>query len=128
MIAIPEIITHVNKIRLPFNINAFSQALAVAALNKSHEIEKTVEVIRKERDLMFDSLSHIPDVIPYPSSANFIFFKVKNGEKIYQALLKKGILIRNMTALKEDFFRVTVGTPSDNKIFLNTLKEIVTDK
>jgi histidinol-phosphate aminotransferase len=128
MIAREEIIHEVNKVRLPFNVNSLSQTLAIAALKKSEEINKTVDTIKKEREFIFQSLSQIPDVTPYPSSANFILFRVKNAESIFREFLKKGILIRNIHSGISNCLRVTVGTAFENKIFVNTLKEIVNNE
>jgi histidinol-phosphate aminotransferase len=64
------------------------------------------------------------DIMPYPSEANFILFRVRNPEAVYQGLLKKGILVRNMKGVIDGCLRVTVGTPDENRIFLKSLHEV----
>ena len=63
----------------------------------------------------------IKGVKTYPSDANFILFKVQDADKVYNSLLGKGILIRNMKGIFEGCLRVTVGAPKENAAFLKAL-------
>ncbi len=124
MIADPEIVAEVNKVRLPFNINSFSQAIATAALKKKKEFRTSIKAIVTERDRLFEEMEKIKGIRPFPSEANFILFRVSDPDLVYAALLKKGILIRNIKGVVKDCLRVTVGTPKENTAFLKALKEI----
>ncbi|MCE5194806.1 MAG: histidinol-phosphate transaminase [Nitrospiraceae bacterium] len=121
MIADSEIISVINKIRLPFNVNSFSQAIAIHALKNKNKLNFFIKAIISERDRLMDELSKIRNIKPYPSEANFILFKTKNSDKIYNILLKKGILVKNMKGVVDGCLRVTVGTKEENDIFLNAL-------
>lgn len=125
LIGRPEIINEINKVRLPFNVNSYSQAIAIRILKEKGLIEKVIKNIVSERERLYSDLSMIKGVKPYPSEANFILFKVEKSEKVYRALQKKGILIRNLDSQVKGCLRVTVGTEQENVLFLNTLKEVI---
>ncbi len=125
LIGIPEIIAEINKVRLPFNVNSYSQAIALRVLKEKRLVDRTIKSIVSERDKLFSAMSEIRGVEPYPSEANFILFRVKYPGKVYHALLKRGILIRNMDGQIRGCLRVTVGTERENSIFLDNLKEIM---
>lgn len=132
LIADEEIINEVNKVRLPFNLNSFSQAVAIEILKERKTMQSHIKSIVSERERLFDELTKINGIKPYQSEANFILFKVKDPDKVYKGLLKKGILVRNMKGVVDGCLRVTVGTPGENRIFLNamkeTLREYISDK
>lgn len=125
LIGEPEILAEINKVRLPFNVNSYSQAIAVRILKEKGLIDRAIKDITSERERLFSALSGIKGVKPYPSEANFILFKVDHPEKVYRALLKRGILIRNMDSQIRGCLRVTVGTERENSLFLDNLKEIM---
>ncbi len=125
MIADPGIITEVNKVRLPFNINSLSQAIAAAALKKKKELGTSIKTIIAERERLIKAMGTIKGIMPFPSEANFILFRVCDPDSVYAALLKKGILIRNIKDSAKDCLRVTVGTQKENTEFLEALKEIL---
>jgi histidinol-phosphate aminotransferase len=124
MLADHEIIREVNKVRLPFNVNSFSQAIAVAALKNKKEFRASVKAIITERERLINEMVKIDGVIPFPSEANFILFRVEDPDYIYTSLLKKGILVRNLKNAVPGCLRVTVGTPKENTAFLKALGEI----
>jgi histidinol-phosphate aminotransferase len=123
LIADSEIINEVNKVRLPFNLNSLSQTIAVEALKNKKLVQANIKAIISERESLFSSMKKIRGIKPYPSEANFILFKVKNPDKIYTGLLKKGVLVRNMKGIINGCLRVTVGTPRENTVFLRILKD-----
>ena len=125
MIADREIINEVNKVKLPFNINSLSQAAAAALLQNTHTIKLHMGLITSERERLLNELWKLRGIKPYPSEANFILFKVKNSDKIYCRLLKKGVLVRNMRGTVNECLRVTVGTKKENNIFIKALKEVM---
>lgn len=124
MIAHKDIVHEVNKCRLPFNLNSLSQVVAANALKDKKRLRKFAGSIIAERKRLYHAMKKLEEVVPYPSDANFILFKVSNAEKIYRRLLKEGVLIRNMTGSVESCLRVTVGKPKENSIFLKTLKQV----
>ena len=125
MVARPEIIREVNKVRLPFNLNSVSQELAVAALKEKDLMRTCIRSIISERKRLLNEMKKIEGVEPCPTDANFILFKIKCSDKIYRGLLEKGVLIRNMKGVIDGYLRVTVGNPKENTIFLKALKETI---
>ncbi len=124
LMADEEIITEVNKVRLPFNVNSYSQAIATEALKNKKAMSSNIKSIISERERLFDEMSGIKSIKPYPSEANFILFKVKNADQVYNGLLKKGVLVRNMKGVVDGCLRVTVGTPDENNFFLKALESV----
>ncbi|RJQ41598.1 MAG: histidinol-phosphate transaminase [Nitrospiraceae bacterium] len=120
-----EIISEVNKVRLPFNLNSISQAVAAESLKNTRTIKLYIGLIASERERLLNELWKIRGIKPYPSEANFILFRVKNSDKIYQKLLKKGILVRNMKGVIDSCLRVTIGTKNENDIFIRALKGVI---
>lgn len=118
-----EIINEANKVRLPFNVNALSQAIATEALKNKKQMRSNIASIISERETLFHTMKTIDGITPYPSDANFILFKVPQADRIYSSLLKKRVLVRNLSGVIADCLRVTVGTPGENKVFLNNLKQ-----
>ena len=125
LIGDPEIIEQVNKVRLPFNVNSVSQAIAVEVLKDKKWLDSAIKKIASERERLLNELEKIKGIRPFPSEANFILFKVKNPDKVYNSLLKKGILVKNMNSVVKGCLRVTVGTLEENSAFIKALKRIV---
>jgi histidinol-phosphate aminotransferase len=125
MIAGDDIINEVNKVRLPFNVNSLSQKVAAEALQNKKQMRSDIRLIISERKKLFKELVRMDGVKPYPSDANFIFFKVEDGDRVHKGLLRKGVLIRNMKAVADGCLRVTAGAPAENAAFLKVLKQIL---
>jgi len=125
LIANKEIINEVNKVRLPFNVNSLSQAVAVETLKNKKQMRSYISSIISERTRLFKIMNNISGITPFPSDANFILFKVPNAVKVYSLLLKRGVLVRDLTGVIKNCLRVTVGTPGENALFLKTLKEVL---
>jgi histidinol-phosphate aminotransferase len=123
LIAREEIINEVNKVRLPFNLNSFSQAIAAEVIKKKTLLKGYIKSIISERDKLFKELSKIKRIRPYPSEANFILFRVNDPDTVYNNLLGMGVLVRNMKGIIDGCLRVTVGTPQENRLFLKALKD-----
>ncbi|WP_211267548.1 histidinol-phosphate transaminase [Pseudotamlana agarivorans] len=122
-----EIISVLNRIKPPYNVNELTQLKAIEQLQNRALIDKQVSVILEERDLLVASLKTVDYVSEiYPSDANFVLAKVDDATKRYNQLIEKGIVIRNRTTQPgcENTLRFTVGTPEENKILIETLKSI----
>ena len=122
-----EIITVLNTIKPPYNINKLTQKKAIELLNIKDLATNQIADILKERSaliLELKAISYISKI--YPSDANFVLVKVDDANKRYNQLIEKGIVIRNRTTQPgcENTLRLTVGTPNENKILIDTLKSI----
>ncbi|AXP82513.1 Histidinol-phosphate aminotransferase [Mariniflexile rhizosphaerae] len=122
-----EIITVLNTIKPPYNINELTQNKAIELLNIKDLASKQIADILKERSALISELKSIGYVSKiYPSDANFVLVKVDDANKRYNQLIEKGIVIRNRTTQAgcENTLRLTVGTPEENEILIKTLLSI----
>jgi histidinol-phosphate aminotransferase len=122
LVAEPSVIREVNKVRLPFNLNSVSQALAVRALKEKRGLRSSISAVVSERKRLFREMSAMEGVKAYPSEANFILFRVRNPRRVHSGLLEKGVLVRDMKGVVAGCLRVTVGTERENDAFLKALK------
>jgi len=124
-----EIISILEKVRLPYNLNSFSQAAAKIFLENFHLLKEQINTIKQERSFLISEMNRISGITPYPSDANFILFRTQiDHAEVYKDLLKAGIAIRcfGENPLLKNFLRVTIGTPKENREFLKALKRITT--
>jgi histidinol-phosphate aminotransferase len=109
------------KLRLPYNVNALSQAFAARVLGCAHVLDAQAGEIRAERARLAQGLQRLPGVSVYPSEANFVLFAVPGAAAVHAALQRSGILIKKLTGTHPALaqcLRVTVGTASENDAFL----------
>jgi histidinol-phosphate aminotransferase len=122
-----EIIAILNKIKPPYNINILSQQTALEELHFEVRKNRWVTDIISEREKLKEALGKIKSVKKvYPSDANFLLVKIEQARKVYEALVQKGIITRDRSnvILCDDCLRITVGTPQENQILLNELKQV----
>jgi len=120
-----EIIEVMNKVKPPYNINEASQQLALQALGNIEQINSWIKETLVQRDNLVLGLKHFDFVVDiYPSDANFILVKTTDANSIYNYLVDKGIIVRNRSKVElcEGCLRITVGTPAENNILLETLR------
>ncbi|AXT49386.1 histidinol-phosphate transaminase [Aquimarina sp. BL5] len=122
-----EIISVLNKIKPPYNVNELTQKRALDRVMDVVTVKREVASILEEREKMITSLeaiSFIKEV--YKTDANFVLVKVDDANKRYDQLLKEGIVIRNRTTqpLCENTLRLTVGTSEENIALLTKMTTI----
>lgn len=126
LLAAPELVREVNKARLPYNLNVFSQLAALVTLAERDVLEANVRRLIGLRDVLFAELSRTPGVRPYPSRANFILFALDEAEPraVFEGLYARGVLVRDVTSYKhlERCLRVSVGSAEENQAFLEGLR------
>jgi histidinol-phosphate aminotransferase len=125
-VASVEVADLLNRAREPFNVTSIAQAAAVAALKDEAYYRKILKVIARERDVLCAGLEVLG--LSYSKGyTNFIQVRVPRASgEVVLALMKKGVIVRDMNAWGlQDYIRVTIGTPVENKRFLKVLKEIL---
>jgi histidinol-phosphate aminotransferase len=124
-IAAQEVCDYVHRVRLPFNVSAVGQAAARAALDDVEHVERSrslnsAEIVRVAAALAALGLEVLP------SQGNFLLAAVARGRETYQALLKKGVIVRPMGGYGlPNHLRITVGTEAENERLLSSLKEVL---
>ncbi|RYZ23977.1 MAG: histidinol-phosphate transaminase [Chitinophagaceae bacterium] len=122
--ASPGIISVLNKIKPPYNINAATQELALKALDRLDEVNTMIRETVAEREVLARGLASVPGVQRiFPTDANFILVRIADATKVYEYLRDKGIIVRNRSnvLLCDDCLRITVGTPEQNQQLITTL-------
>jgi histidinol-phosphate aminotransferase len=120
-----KIISVLNKIKPPYNVNQLTQQTALKALQNSIKTNNEIAIIISERNQLIIDLEEISFIVKvYPSDANFLLVKVDNAIVRYHQLVEHKIIVRNRTNLPlcENCLRFTVGTKEENKKLMNTLK------
>lgn len=121
------IISVLNKIKPPYNVNELTQLRALERLSDTEKIKSEIASIIEQREELLKVLVDVKFVEKiYPTEANFILIKVDDANKRYAELIAKGIVIRNRTTqpLCENTLRLTIGTESENTILMKALKEL----
>lgn len=122
-----EIISVLNNIKPPYNVNELTQQRAIEQLKNYELTQSQVQSILQERDNLVNKLKAVSFVLKiYPSDANFILAKVDNATMRYNQLIERGIVIRNRTTQPgcENCLRFTVGTPEESSILIDALNSI----
>jgi histidinol-phosphate aminotransferase len=126
LLAAPELAREINKARLPYNLNFFSQAAALAALEEWEGLRRNVERLIAAREDLLHRLYRIPGVRPYPSRANFILFELSEHDprQVFELLYGRGVLVRDVTSYPRlaRCLRVSVGSDEENERFLTALR------
>ncbi|WP_372797913.1 histidinol-phosphate transaminase [Pontiella sp.] len=127
-VAHPELISLLNKVRQPFNVNLMAQAAALAALDDVTHLVET-------REMVFQGLEFFETELPklgiqtVPSGANFILVKTGEGRRVFEELQKRKVIIRPMDPYGlPDHIRITIGTPEQNQRMLDALAEVMAEK
>jgi len=120
-----EIIVLMQRVRQPFNVNAAAQWGALAALDDSEHVKRSLAVNSAGLQYLGGEFKKLG--LEYvPSQANFILLRVGKGQDIFGQLLKRGVIVRPMGGYKfPAYVRVTVGTDAENRRFIGALSEII---
>jgi histidinol-phosphate aminotransferase len=119
----PAVVDALRLVRLPYHLSAFTQAAAEAALDHSLTMLATVDDIRFQRDRIAVELKEL-GLDPYRSDSNFVLFGgLDNPAEIFDALLAKGVLIRNVGI--PGTLRVSAGTEAETSAFLDALRQVL---
>jgi histidinol-phosphate aminotransferase len=121
----PDLIAALEKVRQPFNINSLIQAGAIAALDDEEHLNATRRNNSAGLRFFCEELEKLKLEF-VRSAANFVLVKVGNGQKVFEAMQKGGVITRPMGGYKlPEWIRITVGTPDENRRCLATLKAAV---
>jgi histidinol-phosphate aminotransferase len=126
LLASPALVHEVDKARLPYNINFFSQMAALAALEEPSDLEANVARLVRLRGALMAELQRLGGLRAYPSRANFILVELqdRDARAVFESLYADGVLVRDVSSYPRlgRCLRLTVGTESENAALLDGLR------
>jgi histidinol-phosphate aminotransferase len=121
-------VEELDKVVLPYHLDAIKQLAGVLALDHLDEMRARVARLVEQRGRVSEALAEMP-VDQWPSAANFILFRPRDrsGDEVWQALVDRSILVRNCASWPglTDCLRITLGTPEENDEFLAALAAVL---
>jgi histidinol-phosphate aminotransferase len=131
LLASPELVREVNKARLPYNLNFFSQAAAIAALEEKDALAAGVSRLVAERERLLARLADVPGVRAFPSDANFFLLECLSADPkaVFASMARRGVLVRDVTSypMLGRCLRVSLGSEEENEAFLRALGTALTE-
>ena len=118
-----DIIELMDKTKPPYNVSGFNQQEATNALSEPEKFEERVDIIIEQRNLLEKELSKLPFVKHiYPSDANFLLVKMSDASAIYKYLVSNKVVVRNRDTVVAGCIRITVGSPEENALLIDVLR------
>jgi histidinol-phosphate aminotransferase len=120
-----ELVSLMQRVRQPFNVNAAAQWGALAALDDEEHVERSLDVNRQGLAYLQGEFRRL-GLSFVPSHANFILVHVGKGQEVFQQLLKQGVIVRPMAGYRfPEHVRITVGTMDENRKLIVALENVV---
>ena len=126
-VAHPVVVSYLMKAKAPYNINILTSAEALKALDNTAHVRTSVALTISERTRLVSELKRIPCVeTVFRSDANYLLVRVTDARALHQQLAQRGIIVRDRSSEPKlaNCIRISVGTPQQNDILLNALKEL----
>ena len=123
----PTVMGELAKILPPYNMNQLSLATAKFALQHHDVIQTTIDILKAERERVFNELSAIGRLKAFPSEANFITVRVPDADALFNTLKENRILIKKLHGthpLLAQCVRITVGSPEQNDAVLDIIRKL----
>jgi len=122
----PEIIKYLNLVRLPFSVNRLAQLAAAASLSDAGHVEKSIKNNSEGKAYLYKELEKL-GVSFVKTEANFVFINLNNdADAAFMELMRRGVIVRPLASFgMPGSIRVTIGTPEQNKKFVNALSEVI---
>jgi len=116
MVGAAELMAEINKIKLPYNINFFTEYAASLILDNAETVRDSVRVVIEERDKLSEYLKSLQFDSVYPSAANFILLRTSRKQGLFDSLKADGILVRDVSSypMLDNCLRISVGTKEEN--------------
>jgi histidinol dehydrogenase len=121
----PELINWLNKIKLPYNVNAMTQQRVLEKIKKKETVDLEIQTIIAERKKLMQVLADFDFIKKvFPSQTNFVLIRVDDPKALYSFLLKKGIIVRDRSNQVncEGCIRITIGKPDENEQLISAIQ------
>lgn len=135
LVAPTWLVRRLEDVVLPYHLDSAKQLAGTLALRHVDEMDERVKIIVDERERLVEGLRAIAGATPlevFPSGANFVLFRVGNGDvatghRVWQGLVDRSVLVRDCSGWPRlgGCLRVTIGTPQENDRFLAALGEVL---
>lgn len=120
-----EIISLFNKVKPPYNVSRLNYEAALLALENQEIVEQQKAILLEQRAKLIEDLGRLSITKKiYPTDANFVSVEVTDADTIYNALVERGIILRNRNTVISGCLRITIGTPEENTLLITTLKSL----
>lgn len=126
-IAQAELIAELSKMRPPFNISTLSLAAAIEACKESEFVRESITLHQEQikRYEAFADEQGFNYIESYTNFITYLFDESMDSTKIADALLKRGVIIRNLASYEMNALRITIGTAKQNDIFFKHFLEVI---
>ncbi len=132
----PDKIKQLSSYQYPWSVNALAQAVGAEVIIDSDFQEKTRYWTICERDFIFKALNSIPEIEVFPSTTNFLLFRIRDNsslvdQSLYQYLISQFLLIRNcgnFRGLDHSFFRISFREHPENQKLVNTIQKFFSSR
>lgn len=124
--AVKEIISILNHIKYPYNVNVLTQRMAWDHLKNTRKKDKWIGLILEQRNWLVKNLLQFSMVRRIlPSDANFLMVRFDDPGRVFAFLLGKKIIVRDRSKvpLCDGFLRITIGSPEENKLLISALQQ-----
>ena len=126
VLASPDVVGDLQRVRLPYHMSSLTQAAGTVALRHASEAMDILGAIRAQRDRLLRELRVMDGVTVFPSDANFVLFvPPRPAADVWQGLLDRGVLIRDLSTVVPNALRVTAGSEDEVDRFLSSLAEVL---
>jgi histidinol-phosphate aminotransferase len=120
------LIDEIDKVRPPYNVSVLNAEATLFALEHADEYARQAALLCTERERLQATLRSLPGVQPFPSQANMILVRVPDSQRAFQGMKARGVLVKHIAGLHpllKNCLRLTVGTPEENELMIQVLKE-----
>jgi histidinol-phosphate aminotransferase len=123
----PDVSDLLNRVRHPFNTNSLALVAAEAALNDQDYLDQSRQLNDQGMAQLTAAFQNI-GLSWIPSVGNFVCVDVGDGRKVFDALLRQGVIVRPVEAYQlPQYIRVSIGTEPENQTFIRALKRVLAD-
>lgn len=127
MISNKKLISHLSKVKLPYNINIFNQICLTTILDNIEYIERNIKYIIEQREIMFKKLENFKKIKVIRSFTNFFCIKTEHSKDLFNKLLNYGILVRDISnyPMLNNYLRISIGNEYENNKLIEALTDIL---
>ena len=123
---VAALIEQIDKVSPPYNVSGLNAAATLFALEHAEVFAAQAAVLRDERERLLAVLPTLPGVTAFPSEANMILVRVHDSKRAFEGMKARRVLVKHIAGLHPllaNCLRLTVGTPEENSLMIDALKE-----